>query len=338
MEDSSVSFFPIHVKLNRMRILFYLALVLLPVSSWAKDLCDILKIQNCPTVMKQSRRSSMQSLPSPTTAAALNPSNVSFDRGIGAEFIYQPGNAVNWGVVTGTGKVGGALISSSVENGFFGNRTVETDFKYGERNEEQKQYESKKLNLAVGGRALGKRNYTLDLGILLKRHKDIKDINLGFGASARLGFLTLGASLYQDDFILRAVDSDNTLDDRYKNVFLGPTYTERFQVQTLSAGLRIDNFSIDTGWISTKYKFHEEDSKVQLIALSYAHKNLLFNFARRVENSPMPKYEDGHLVYQEEATNYYASVQVSMGKHLILGTAYNYFLLREVSLNATVFF
>jgi hypothetical protein len=306
-------------------------------SSWAKDLCDILKIPNCPTVMKQSRRSSLQSLPSPSTAAALNPSNVSFDRGVGAEFIYLPGNTVSWGLVTGTGKVGGALISSSVENGFFGNRTVETDFKYGERNDEQKPYESKKLNLAVGGRALGKRNYTLDLGFLVKRHKEIKDINLGLGASARLGFLTLGASLYQDDFMLREIDSDNTLDDAYKNVFLGPTYSERFQVKTLSAGLRIDNFSIDTGLISTKYKLHEAESKIQLIALSYAHKNLLFNIARRVEKSPMPKYEDGHLVYQEEATNYHGSIQLSLGQHLIVGTAYNYFLLREVSLNAFVF-
>jgi hypothetical protein len=322
-------------------ILLFILLILSPVESWAqRDICDVLKIPNCPTVMRQSRRSSFQSLPSPGTAANLNPANVSFDRGLGVELIYQPNNSLDYTLVTGTGKFGGALISSSVENGFFGNRNIETDYRFMQRNEDKEQYRSKKLNLALGGRALGRGNYTLDVGLLIKRHNEIKDINLGLGVSARLGFLTLGASIYQDDFLIKAKDAvAYNSGMAYDAVFLGPTYQESFQVQTFSAGIRYQNFSIDTGFLKTRYKLYQEDSVVQLIATAFAYKNLIFNLARRVEMSPQVKFIEEKLNYNEkEVTNYYTGIQVSMGKHLVLGTAYNYFLLREVSVSATIFF
>lgn len=308
--------------------------------SWAaKDLCDVLKIPNCPTVMKQSRRSSMQALPSTATASNLNPANVSLDRGVGVEYIYQPNNPAVFNFLSGTGKVGGAFISSSVENGFFGNRTVETNEKYLERNRDQKQYKSRKINLAFAGRMLGKKNVTLDMGLMVKRHSDIKDINLGVGASARIGFLTLGASIYQDDFIIyqkdkQIYDSQNG----YDLALQGESLSEKFTVQTFSAGLRYHDLSFDYGVIRTKYKEYEEASNVQLYAVSYAYKKFLFNVARRVETSPAPKFDLNELVFRRDQTNYFASVQFALGEHFILGTSYNYFLLQEMSLNAMFFF
>jgi hypothetical protein len=321
--------------------LFIFILLLTPLASWAqRDLCDVLKIPNCSSVMRQVRRSSAQSYPSPGTAASTNPANVSFDRGLGVELIYQPGNNVNFNLASGTGKVGGALISSATENGFFGNRNIETDFSYMTRNDDQKQYRSKKLNLALGGRVLGKRNYTLDFGLLIKRHNDIKNVNLGYGASAKLGIFSFGAALYQDDFIIYQKDAITYSSGRNYDIIFNsaPSYSEKFQVRTFSGGFRYKDFSFDAGFINVRYKVFPLESRIQILSASYAYKNLMFNIARRVENSPMVKYINGDLKYQQEMTNYYMGIQTSVGKHLIVGTAYNYFLLREISLNATFFF
>lgn len=52
----------------------------------------------------------------------------------------------------------------------------------------------------------------------------------------------------------------------------------------------------------------------------------------------LPKFKSGKLDYDSlEDTNYYGGVQYSMGKHLIIGAAYNYFLLRDVTVNLTFF-
>lgn len=317
-----------------------LILTFLPVSSWAaKDICDVLNIPNCPKVLKQSRRSSMQALPSTATASGLNPANVSLDRGVGIEYIYLPGNSGAINFLTGTGKVGGAFVSSTVENGFFGNRTVETSQRYDDRNRGKKQYKSDKINLAFGGRVLGKKTNTLDIGLMVKRHNELKDINFGVGASARLGFLNFGASTYRDDFIIYQKDK-NMYDSGtgYDSALTGESLSEKFSVQTFSAGLRYNDLSFDYGAIRTKYKFYSEPSNIQLLAISYAYKKLLFNVARRVEKSQAPKFDENKLIFRKNQTNYFASFQVAVGNHFIVGTAYNYFLLNEISFNGMFFF
>lgn len=315
-------------------------LLLLPLELWAaKDICEVLKLSKCPAVVKQSRRSSMQALPSTATASNLNPANVSLDRGVGVEYIYHPSNSGVVNFLSGTGKVGGAFVSSSVENGFFGNRTVETDQKFLDRNQNNKHYRSNKINLAAAARLLGKGANTLDVGLMFKRHNEIKDINLGVGAAARLGFLTLGASVYQDDFIIYQKDKNMYDSGRgYDLALTGNSLSEKFTVQTLSAGLRYNDFGFDYGSIRTQYKQYGEASTIELLAFSYAYKKVLFNVARRSEKSPAPKFEDNKLVYRDNQTNYFASFQVAIGEHFIVGTSYNYFLLREMSFNAMFFF
>lgn len=306
----------------------------------SKDICDIIKIPNCPAVSRQMRRSSMQSVPSPSIAASLNPANTTFDRGIGLETIFQPGNSVAWGFSSGTGRIGGALISSSLENSFFGNRIPEPDAQYLERNKNKKQYEHNKNSLALGGRVFGKNKYNLDVGIILKRHKEIKKINPGVGVSGRLWFLTFGYSAYKDDFQIKLADIQAGTLYGYDAVVAAigkPVYQESFMVQTLTFGTRIKDLSVDYGLITSNYKYIEAQ-QTRIIALAYAHKKFLFNFAQRHDNSMLPKYEDGALNYSKlEDTNYYGGVQYSLGKHLIVGVAYNYFLLRDVSFNATFF-
>jgi hypothetical protein len=323
--------------------LFLILSVLTPTLVWAgpTNICDLLDLESCTGVTKQSRRSSSQSLPSPSTAANLNPAAVSFDRGLGMEFIAQPRNKLDFNIATGTGKVGGALISSSLENGFFGNRVVELDQVYFDRNHNKKQYESKKFSLALGGKLIGKNNYGLDGGFILKRHSVIKRVNPGVGLSARLGVFSLGASIYQDDFMLFAEDSPNYMATLgYGGVFKSPTdtYQEKFIVQTYSGGVKIGELSLDLGVIKTKYKLYNDPSTFSLYSASYVFRQFLFNVAMRNEVSTGPKFKGGTLVADKGQQTFYGGVQISLGKHLIMGVAYNYFLLREVTLNSTIFF
>ena len=289
--------------------------------SASRDICDILDLQNCSGVSKQGRRSSALSLPSPSTSVLLNPANTSFDRGFGIEAIHQTGNPVVFNVATGTGKVGAALISTSMENTFFGNRVPESDEDYFRRKKDKKQFRTKKITLALGGKLLRKKNFALDAGVILKRHSEIKRVNPGAGLSGRVGPLTFGTSVYQDDFHIELTD-----------------YQEKFTVITYSVGTKIKNLSLDYGVISTKYEQDAINTKVTLTSASYIAGDFMFNLALRNENSPAPKFVNGELRYQESKSDVYGGVQASLGRFLIVGVNYNYFLLEEVSTMATLFF
>lgn len=289
--------------------------------SASRDICDILDLQNCSGVSKQGRRSSALSLPSPSTSVLLNPANTSFDRGFGVEAIHQTGNPVIFNAATGTGKVGAALISTSMENTFFGNRVPESDEDYFRRKKDKKQYRTKKITLALGGKLLRKKNFALDAGVILKRHSEIKRVNPGAGLSGRIGPLTFGTSVYQDDFHIESTD-----------------YQEKFTVVTYSVGTKIKNLSLDYGVISTKYEQDIINTKVTLTSASYIAGDFMFNLALRNENSPAPKFVNGELRYQESKSDVYGGVQASLGRFLIVGVNYNYFLLEEVSTMATLFF
>ena len=285
------------------------------------DICDILDLKNCSGLSKQGRRSSALSLPSPSTATLLNPAATSFDRGLGLEAIHQNGNPVIFNIASGTGKVGAALISTSMENTFFGNRVYELDDEYLERKKDKKQYRTKKISLALAAKLLRKRNFALDAGIILKRHSEIKRVNPGVGVSGRLGVITFGAAVYQDDFHLKEID-----------------YEERFDVVTYSIGTKIKKLSLDYAVISTNYELDSSNTRVNLLSASYITGDFMFNLALRNENSPAPKFVDGELEYKRSKNDIFGGVQASLGRYLIVGLNYNYFLLDEMSLMATVFF
>lgn len=302
-----------------------IALLLISSSSYAVDICDLLNLKNCSGVTKQGRRTSLQSLPSPATSAMLNPATTSFDRGVGVELIHQNGNNLVWNLASGTGKLGGALISSSLENSFFGNRVPELDYDYLQRNLSKKQYKTKKHSLALGGKLFRRKHVSLDVGLLLKRHTKIGRINPGVGASGQLGPFRLGAAYYQDDFFLKGNNLDGT-----------ENYSERFMVSTYSIGTRIYNFAFDVGAIKTNYAHDEKDTEIFIYSGSYIYKNFMFNLAHRSETSPAPKFIDDRLEYKDNTSSIFAGVQASLGKHLILGVNYNYFLLQEISFLATL--
>ena len=281
---------------------------------------------------------SSRSLPSSSTSANFNPSNISNVKGLGVETLLQPNNSLGFNLVTGNGKVGGAVISPTAENSFFGNRSIEIDEVYLQRRIDSKRYKNKKLNIALGGKIINQKDYGLDLGVSLKRNPDVKRINPGIGISARLGFLNLGAYLYTDDTKITF--------DEYRNPYNGlpyqvqydaPTYQETFSVQTFSVGTKIKDLSLDWGMIRAKYDFYPEDTIINIYSAAYSHKNFLFNFAYRKEQSSNLKDERLGLVMERNKYDFYTGVQYFINRHVIIGASYNHFLLNELSATITLY-
>ena len=318
-----------------------ITLIFIPFSEAARtpDVCDLIDLPNCNGTSKQSRRTSNFSLPSPATAANLNPANASVDRGFGGEILLQANNPVGFNLVGGSGQFGGALISHTVENSFFGVRVPELSENFLERNKEKKRFDTKKINLALAGKIVRQKNYGLDFGILFKRHSEVKKVRTGFGLSGKLYMFSAGASFYKDDFWL---DFKNTkmagTGVPYSTITGKDSYDESFNVRSFSAGVKVMNFSFDYGKIITdKYKYTDEKVDITLLTASMAWKNFLFNLGTRTEDSSTPKFEDDVLKAQRVKKATYAGIQYSWWRPLVVGVHYNYFLLNEVSATMTFF-
>ena len=281
---------------------------------------------------------SAKSLPSNSAASSLNPSNVSSVKGFGVETLYQKGNPLNFNIVSGNGKVG-ALISPSLENSFFGNRSVEIDDLSYTRRLNKKQFDNSKLNLSVGMKILSKKYIGIDLGLSAKRNPDIKKINPGAGINGRVAFLHFGAYFYQDDLKINLVDYVNPYTNvLYSTIYGSSIYQEKFSVETYTMGTNIRNLSIDTGVIKTRYKFYGENTRIYLYSSSYSYRKFLFNVAIRKEYSPNLAFYNGNMILMRKKSDYYYGVQYSVNNYFVLGLQYNNFLLNEWSGTLTIYF
>jgi hypothetical protein len=284
-----------------------------------------------------SSRSSSQSLPSSATAGSLNPSNISSVRGLGFQTIYQPKNPLNFNIVTGNGKIG-ALVSPTLENSFFGNRSIEIDNLLLARKINKIQYKNKKINLAVGVKLVDKKILELDIGVSIKRNPDIKKINPGVGLSVRVSFLNFGAYFYQDDVKIDLANYTNPYTNiLYSTTYNSSSYQEKFLVETFTVGTKIKNLSLDFGMINTKFKFYNEDTRIMLYSSSYSYKSFLFNLALRKEVSPNLDFHNGVLIVNRKKSNIYYGTEYVVNRSLMIGLQYNNFLLNEWSATLTLF-
>ena len=298
------------------------------------EICNYFK--NCGNA---SQSSTSKSQPSSSIAANFNPSNISNIKGLGVETLYHPNNPVGFNLVTGNGKIGGALITPSAENSFFGNRAIEIDEVYAERRRVKKRYRTKKINVALGAKIIKGRNYALDLGLSIKRNSEVKKFNPGVGLSARLWFLTFGAYLYKDDTKIELKDYiDPYTHMHYQTKYDGATtYTETFTAKTFSIGTQVGNLSLDVGFIKTKYKFYENETSIVVYSSAYNYKKFLFNLAYRKESSDNLAEANGMLTFQRDKKYAYGGVQYLWNKNVSTGIAYNNFLVNDISLTLTLF-
>ena len=241
--------------------------------------------------------------------------------------------------MTGTGRSGAGLVSTKVENAFFGNRIPELDENFLIRSEKKRQYDSKKYALALSVALFKNKNFSLDLGVIGKYHTEIKRLNPGGGLSARAGIFSLAAASYQDDFFYEFKSLiDQTTGLPYATGFNRLSYQERFQVQTLSAGIKLWDLYLDYGQIKTHYEFYDDDSLVKIMSASFIWNKFLFTYAMRDEDTPGLKYVNGQLKAQDNLKTSYAGIQYSLAKFFVIGVHHNYYLLNEYSLSTALFF
>lgn len=259
-------------------------------------------------------------------------------RGLGLESTYQAHNHLLFNLVTGNGKLG-ALVSPNQENSFFGNRSIEIDDLYLIRRSNKVQYNNKKLNFALGYNLREKNNFSLDIGLSIKRNPEIKQLNLGIGLSGKFSIFNFGIYTYSDDTRFSLGNYSNPYTGiAYSTYYNSSVYQENFTVATYTCGLNIRNFSFDFGVIKTNYAFYTESTQVNLYSASYNYKKFLFNIARRMEHSPNQEFADGALRVNRSKIEDYYGIQYLANKHLLLGGAYNQFLLHEFSGTLTLFF
>lgn len=319
------------------------AITIFCMSSWASaapssDICDLVDIPKCRGITKQLRRNTFQTAPNTSSAANLNPANVSYDRGLGVEALAQANNPLLFSLVSGTGRMGGALISGSLDNSFFGNRTPELPENFFERSKDDKQFKNRKLSLALGGKLISHRNAGFDIGVILKRHSDVKKVNPGIGASGRLFFFHFGASVYQDDFFLDLTRNIEPTSGQLYSVLLGKDHLEeKFTVTTYTFGTRIKNLSLDMASIRSKLKFYEDPTEIKIFSAGFHYKDFLLNAAIRKESSNALYFDGDELVEKKEKSGNFFALQYSLSRNIIFGLNYNFFLLNEMSLSATFF-
>lgn len=308
-------------------------------SVWADErLCEYFG-WNCSGTPKSGGRTSSQSLPSQSTASNLNPANVRFAKGVGVETLWQPQNPLIFSLATGTGKLGGALITQSYENSFFGNRVIELDDDLLSRHLNNQRYNNNKYNFAGGMRTIDKPFLTLDAGIMGKYNKDSSRVNLGLGFSGRLGILTFGASIYNDDV---KVDLKNAISpytgEIYSTTYSGTTYYEQFRVEAYSVGTRFRSLTFDAGVIKTRYKFYTENTRIYIYSMAYSKNKYQLNAALRKEYSPQQKYDEGRMITQRRKDSVYLGAQYTVNRNFIVGINHNYFLMNEFSFTGSIFF
>ena len=299
----------------------------------AEDVCEF--FMYCPG---SSQRSGGKSLPSAIVSGQLNPSTLSKIKGLGLEAFYHPHNPVGFGLLTGSGKIG-ALVSANQENSFFGNRSIELDISTFRRYEESKRFENKKLSFAAGTGLYNKNRIAFDVGVTAKWNPDIKKVRPGIGVSGNAWNFNLGYSIYYDDTLIKFGDVFNPYTGNpYSFDYGAPTYKEVFVTQAYTIGTKLGELFIDYGVIKTQYDFYRESTIIHLYSFSYNKNKWLFNLAIRKEASPNMKYIDGFMVEQRKQNDLYLGVQYSYNKNLLLGAAYNKFLLDEMSVSVTLSF
>lgn len=325
-------------------ILFFLILNILIVPAFSSgDLCDFMDIPNCRGITKQLRRNTFQSAPSASSATSLNPANLRFDKGLGLEVTAQQSNPVSFGLTSGTGKMGGALLSGSMDNTFFGNRIPEHDENFLDRHRNDHQFKNRKLTGAFGVRLFNRKNLGLDLGTILKRHNAIKKLNIGGGLGARIWIFHLGASMYRDDYDLDMNQIQSSTGLPYSVILNRDTYHEGFILNTYTVGFRIMNFSFDLASMSSKFDTYKNlevpETKILIYAASFNYDEFLLNAAIRKENSAAKFFDESSdsLRVKEEKTAAFYSLQYAFSKNVIFGVSYNYFLLKEFSASVSLF-
>jgi hypothetical protein len=264
-----------------------------------------------------------------TDSIRLNPANIPTEAITGIETIYNKGMPTV-GLVKGLGRIGAAVTPSNNEETFFGAPAEESDLDLYDRMSKRDPYDSEKYTFGAGfnifsNRGRGLSNITWNIGALLRYYGASKSIAPGVGTQLVTGPILLGASVYEDE---------NT----YTNSGTGETDNKHSPVRTYSVGLSLSSLLLDYSIVETE-GYQPARAQVGTAAL-FLGKRTVLTLARREVESDKPRYsfEQKALVVDRTKVEYFGGLQYRVARFLVLGVHYNYYLLREASAGAVIFF
>lgn len=271
------------------------------------------------------------SSPAPgSTQVKINPSAVPTEKGFGVETVYFSGGG-DFSLVRGTGRMGASISPTNSEETFFGAPGFERADELVERKIEKEKYPSQKVTLATAfdvaeKKGSGLRRYSLKVGVMGKYNKLTSDVTPGGGINATLGPFAVGYSAYSDGTQIE-------YDPSFKE-------TIKYQVQTYNVGLYLNSLILNYSNLRLENEERTYLATVQVYTASLSLGKFILTAAKRSEDSPAPyyNYDTETLETQKIKEDYFGGAQYSLTKNFMLGFLYNYYLLREYSATATLFF
>jgi hypothetical protein len=294
------------------------------------ELCDHTK-KYCG--LSSGATSSAGGAPTRGSKIRINPSAVPLEKGLGLEFIYFD-QSLDFALVQGLGRVGAAISPSNSEETFFGPPAVEITEAFLDRKIGKHKLPAQKYTLAtafglISNKQSGLKRAELNLGLMGKYNTVTKGILPGGGISGVLGpfTFTFGYSAYKDQTLLD-----------YSPYALDLKQTVDAHVETYSIGAFLNSIAID--YSSLKEVTTDQPAIITVITGTLLLKRRLLTVSFRTKKSDRPAFdfETKELKVMETKQETFFGAQFIMGNSLMLGAFYNYYLLREISIGATVFF
>lgn len=271
---------------------------------------------------------SVSAAPSSSARINLNPSAVPTQKSFGIEVIGYKGEA-DLGIVRGFGRMGAALTPSNSEETFFGAPGFEYESAFLDRKIRAEKYRQQKYTLATAfnlyEKGRGLRQISFNLGLLGKYNSLTKAANPGGGLSGILGPFIVGYSVYRDETLLDPEDSTNP-DQKIQSI-----------VETYSIGLYLTNLILDHSTLRVQ---NNDPMWIDLTTLSLFIKKIILTASQRQEHSNRASYNDRNqsLEYVPRKIDYFYGAQFRVTPNFMIGALYNYYLLREASVSATLMF
>jgi hypothetical protein len=294
----------------------------LPAKANIDWLCERVKMEVCD--QRRFTRSGGASIPSESNSYRLNPSSVSIEKGFGFEVVGAD-HLLDYGLVTGNGKVGAAISPTSLEDTFFANIPLEDTDDYIARKQNERPYRSNKYTFATATQIIKKNKFiNPSVGIILKYNQLSKKTSPGAGFNLGLGPLSFGYAVNKDDF--------------YKDYTYIVTHI-RYTTKTFTIGAKLPNFAIDYSRVDNEIS-EVADTRIIILSATLFWRNFMFTYGTRQENSYRPEIDPETKIATtaDEKNAAFLGIQYAINKKILLGLFNNYFLNNELSIGLTSFF
>jgi hypothetical protein len=277
-------------------------------------------------------RSSTPAYPSASSGMKINPSAVPIEDSLGIETIMYDG-LFDFALVKGNGRIGAGISPSNGEETFWGAPSFEVDPDYLKRKIARDKFTSQKVTLATAmslwsNKKSGLSRASVNLGIMGKYNLKTDTAWPGAGVSAVLGPMTFGYAIAADEFLIDHQAEGLAEKEKF-----------RYTTETYSVGISLNSLALDYSFLRI-YSVERPTAQISLLTGSYLWKHGIFTVSYRAEDSDRPLFdwETQTLKTQRLKENIFLGAQFSATKFLMLGVFYDYYLLHELSLGATLFF